>query len=344
MLTDRKKQESHIRSDYDVDFSRIISTSYFRAMNDKTQVYSPLCSYRLTTTRMTHVIDVYSIADNIAKRLGADRDLVRAIAFAHDIGHPCFGHEGERELNALSMRYLNKPFWHEKNGLRVLDNLALIRNRQNEWKNLNLTYAVRDGVICHNGESNPQYIAPRDLSVPLSKIRKKGAMNAVTIEGCIVKISDKFAYIGTDIQDSIELGHISFDGTNRNTAMSYFVSDLLNNSTLEKLCLSDEAHDKMRELLDFSKDNVWNHRTQKPMQRHCRVVIDTVFEYLVHKDCEEFTSFLAPYLPGSPGNNRKIYKDITDNKTRLQAIIDFISTSSDTEISNLYDKILKGDR
>ena len=110
---------------------------------------------------MEHVAHVESISYTIAKELGLNVELTKAISIGHDLGHAPFGHQGESIISNLANKYLNNSFWHEKNGLRVVDKLELLEDNTGNYTNLNLTYAVRDGIICHCGEVDENGIIPR---------------------------------------------------------------------------------------------------------------------------------------------------------------------------------------
>ena len=135
-----------IRSDFERDYTRIIHSLAFRRMKHKTQVFfSPVNDH--ICTRMEHVILVESISETIASYLGLNTKLTKAISMAHDIGHSPFGHKGERILSEISKRDIGKTFWHEQNGMEMVDKIILLENDKKEMENLNLTYAVKDGII-----------------------------------------------------------------------------------------------------------------------------------------------------------------------------------------------------
>ena len=162
-------------------------------------------------TRIEHVNHVESVSYTIANDLGLNTELTRAIAIAHDLGHAPFGHEGENILKKITKRFSDKDeyFWHEKNGLNFVDNIELLQNEKGEYSNLNLTYGVRDGIISHCGEIDENGIRPRDEFIDLTKIKKANEYQPYTWEACVVKISDKIAYLGRDIEDANRLGWLS---------------------------------------------------------------------------------------------------------------------------------------
>ncbi len=171
------EEECSVRTEYQRDRDRIIHCGAFRRLKHKTQVFlSPEGDhYR---TRLTHTLEVAQIADTIADALGLNRDLTCAIALGHDLGHTPFGHAGERALAAACPH----GFKHYEQSLRVVDKL------EKDGEGLNLTYEVRNGIVRHtNG-------APAD-----------------TLEGRIVRLSDRIAYINHDIDDAESAGILTED-------------------------------------------------------------------------------------------------------------------------------------
>ncbi|MGN1100400.1 MAG: deoxyguanosinetriphosphate triphosphohydrolase [Christensenellales bacterium] len=163
-----------IRTDYQRDRDRIIHSKSFRRLKHKTQVFlSPEGDhYR---TRLTHTLEVSQIARTISRALRLNEDLTEAIALGHDLGHTPFGHAGERTLNKLTGH-----FTHNEQSLRVVEVL------EEDGMGLNLTELVRDGILNHTSKGNPK-----------------------TLEGKVVSLSDRIAYINHDIDDAIRAGLLS---------------------------------------------------------------------------------------------------------------------------------------
>mgnify|MGYP002797332027 FL=1 len=243
-----------IRSEFERDYTRIIHSNAYRRLKHKTQVfYSPQNDH--ICTRIEHVNHVESVSYTIANYLGLNTELTKAIAVAHDLGHSPFGHSGEKLLNEIAMRDLNTSFWHEKNGLYFVDNTELIEDTEGYKQNLDLTYAVRDGIISHCGEIDEVSLRPRNDYIDLKDYKFPNQFAPYTWEGCVVKISDKISYIGRDIEDAVTLGildgHLdelykllgNTKGTINNTVIiNNLIYDLCQNSSPEKgLCFSDIA-------------------------------------------------------------------------------------------------------
>ena len=199
------KRQNELRSEFERDYTRIIHCNAYRRLKHKTQVFfSPESDH--ICTRLEHVMHVESISYTIARYLGLNTELTKAIATAHDIGHSPFGHEGEKILSNISKNEIGETFWHEKNGLDYVEKIELLEDLIKDKQNLNLTYAVRDGIISHCGEIDENMLKPREENINLDEYKTPNQYAPYTWEGCVVKIADKIAYLGRDIEDAISLG------------------------------------------------------------------------------------------------------------------------------------------
>ena len=286
-----------LRSDFERDYTRVINSTAYRRLKHKTQVFfSPENDH--ICTRIEHVTHVESISYTIANFLGLNTELTKAISVAHDIGHSPFGHEGERILSEISKRDLHSSFWHEKNGLDFVDFIELLENQDRFKENLNLTYAVRDGIISHCGEIDENGLKPRTEYIDLSEYSYPNQYNPYTWEACCVKIADKISYIGRDIEDAITLGilneHLvdldnllnSFGDKklNNTVLINYLISDLCQNSSPENgLCFSDEAFDLMNKAKRFNYLNIYFCDRIKPSIKYFRLVLNEIYDTL--KNC-----------------------------------------------------------
>src|SRR5574344_765848 len=235
------ERKDDIRTPFERDYTRILHSTAYRRLKSKTQVfYCPqndnIC------TRIEHVNYVESISYTIAKALGLNTDLTRAIATGHDLGHSPFGHKGGDILSQICKRDIGTSFWHERNGLYMVDNIELLEDDKGEKRNLDLTYAVRDGIISHCGEVDENSVKPRKNAIDIEKEYLKPNQYApYTWEGCVVKIVDKISYLGRDIEDAKKLGlfdlHINelYDiqskKVNKTIIINDLASDLWDNST-----------------------------------------------------------------------------------------------------------------
>ena len=167
-------REDDIRSPFDRDYTRVLHSLAYRRLRHKTQVFYNAAGNDHICTRIEHVAHVESVSSTIAGELGLNTELTRAIALSHDLGHAPFGHEGERVLSELSEEYLGHSFWHEANGVRFVDDLELLEDNEMNLRNLNLTYAVRDGIIAHCGELDQNGIRPREDLGDLAAFERAG--------------------------------------------------------------------------------------------------------------------------------------------------------------------------
>lgn len=190
-----QEEKCDMRTEYQRDRDRIIHCKAFRRMKHKTQVFLAPGGdhYR---TRLTHTLEVAQIARSIARALCLNEDLTEAIALGHDLGHTPFGHAGERALS----KYTKKPFLHNEQSVRVVEKL------EKDGKGLNLTWEVRDGILNHKTSGKP-----------------------ATLEGEIVRISDKIAYVNHDIDDGIRAGLLT------EQTLPSECTDLLGHSTRDRI-------------------------------------------------------------------------------------------------------------
>jgi dGTPase len=192
------------RSEIARDYNRILHCTAYRRLKHKTQVFFAVENDHICT-RIEHVNHVAAISHTIANELGLNLELTDAIGLGHDLGHAPFGHEGESILDEIAVREGLENFWHEKNSLWFVDNLETLASPQGTEENLSLTYAVRDGIVCHCGEIDQNNIYPRDQAIDLNSIARKGEYQPFTWEGCVVKVADKIAFLGRDIEDAFTI-------------------------------------------------------------------------------------------------------------------------------------------
>lgn len=190
-----------VRGEYYRDTTAIIHSSAFRRLKHKTQVFFAPSNDHICT-RMEHVLHVASIATAVCRGLGLDTELAWAIGMGHDLGHTPFGHVGERIIASLMRDRGFDGFEHELNSLRIVDFLA------EHGKGLNLTYAVRDGIACHNGERFERQVMPSFVERNLSLMHSRTEAVPSTWEAAVVRFSDQIAYLGRDYEDACRLSII----------------------------------------------------------------------------------------------------------------------------------------
>lgn len=288
-------RKNDMRSEFERDYTRILHCLAYRRLKHKTQVFFNTQNDHICT-RMEHVSHVESVSYIIAKALGLNHELTKAIATGHDLGHAPFGHEGENVIKNILEENLNYSFWHEKNGLKVVDKLELLQDNKGDLSNLNLTYAVRDGIICHCGEVDENGIYPRKDFIDLNTITNPGQVQPYTWEGCVVKIADKIAYLGRDIEDALllkiisrddlkevyELGHKYGQKTvNTSVIMHELMGDLIENSSIENgICFSHEKQNFIDSIKKFNYEKIYNNQKFSYYKKYANLVISSIFEEL----------------------------------------------------------------
>ncbi len=254
------EEKCEVRTDFQRDKDRIIHSKSFRRLMHKTQVFlAPEGDH--FRTRLTHTIEVSQIARTVARNLALNEDLTEAIALGHDLGHTPFGHNGERVLNRIH----KGGFHHNIQSLRVADILESTEKR----RGMNLTAEVRDGIVNHTGKGIP-----------------------FTMEGQIVKISDRVAYINHDIDDALRSGVITFEdlpeecikvlGEDHRSRINTLVRDMVENSYgRDHISLSEECLYYMNLLRDFMFRNVYHNPDVKKAEDLARVetIVESLYEY-----------------------------------------------------------------
>jgi len=291
-------RNNDIRSPFARDYNRLLHCTAYRRLKHKTQVFFATTNDHICT-RIEHVNHVNAVSYTIAKHMGLNTELTNAIAIGHDVGHPPFGHTGELIIKDIFNRELNESFWHEKNSLRFVDNLETLEDPNGQHYNLNLSYAVRDGIICHCGEVNETAIMPRSDAIPLESIDRPSQYSPFTWEGCIVKIADKIAYLGRDIEDARTLNLLSFSEYRElsKTVRPYIkckLKELSNTYIMHELiidlckCSSPEkgitlSHDKLsfiNALKDYNYNYIYKHWKINCYQEYAELIINTIFRML----------------------------------------------------------------
>ncbi len=261
------KNNLDIRTPFFRDIDRILySLSYTRYM-DKTQVFSfnendHICK------RMIHVQFVSKIARTIGRALGLNEDLIEAAALGHDLGHVPFGHLGEHILNDISLRHNEGYFNHNIQSVRTLMFI------ENKGLGKNISVQVLDAIMCHNGELAMDKYEPRKktkeefLEEYYDSYHKDVKLIPMTLEGCVVRISDLIAYIGRDIEDALRLGIIKIEdipshitsalGKSNSEIVNTIILDIINNSFDKNyIKISDNIYKAIVDLKDFNYKNIY---------------------------------------------------------------------------------------
>lgn len=268
----KPEEQCDIRPVFQRDRDRIIHSKSFRRLKDKTQVFlTPEGDhYR---TRLTHTLEVSQNARTIAKALQLNEDLVEAIALGHDLGHTPFGHAGERALN----RVCPYGFSHNEQSVRTVE--LIEKNGQG----INLTYEVKDGILNHQTSGK-----------------------ACTLEGRVVRFSDKIAYIHHDMDDAIrggilkesdvpkEIGEVI--GFSCGARLDFFIHDIVTSSRgKDDIMMSPDVADAMQKLRDFMFKNVYQNPVAKSEEGKAEALIETLYEYYL-EHIEKLPDFLRGLL------------------------------------------------
>lgn len=367
------KRGNDVRSEFERDYTRILHCDAFRRLKHKTQVfYSPTNDH--ICTRIEHVMHVESVSYTIAQYLGLNTELTKAIATAHDLGHSPFGHEGERILSEISQKEIGETFWHERNGLERVDKVELLEDYNQNYQNLNLTYAVRDGIISHCGEIDENGLKPREEYINLDDYTRPNQFAPYTWEACVVKVADKISYLGRDIEDAIALGILdekleelynilqSKQVINNTVIINHLVKDLCQNSSIEKgLCFSDETFNLVKEIKQFNYKNIYKTAKVAASTRYFKILLNEIYYTLksgydgtktLNKLYEmkniypevfsNFQEWLSDYwnLYRTESKQNEVLFNIENEKDYCKAIIYYISGMTDNFAIDTYNKII----
>jgi dGTPase len=298
------------RTDFQRDRDRILHSKAFRRLSHKTQVFlAPEGDhYR---TRLTHTLEVSQISRSVARALRLNEDLTEAIALGHDLGHTPFGHTGEAALDD-ALKQLHRRDASAPNGYHHnLQSLRIVESLEYEGKGLNLTWEVRDGIKHHTG-------------------RKRAA----TLEGQIVAICDRVAYVNHDIDDAVRAGvlteaelpaaSLAVLGKNMNARITTMVRSLVETSAESPFITMDESvHKAMMDLRSFLFDNVYLSPSAKAEEPKAYMVVRTLFEhYMGHPE-------------DLPEDERP-----AEGASLAQAVADYVSGMTDRFAIRTYEQLM----
>ncbi|MCJ7593953.1 MAG: HD domain-containing protein [Desulfobacterales bacterium] len=290
----RKKQEDKIlkghRQNFSLDTDRILHSLAYSRYIDKTQVFYLIKNDHITH-RVLHVQLVSKIGRTIGRLLGLNEDLIEAAALGHDIGHSPFGHDGERFLSELSLRYGLGHFLHNIQGVRFLEKI------ERKGKGWNLTVQVLDGILCHDGELHSQALRPQrdkgfeqlDREIQEKEENPSRDISPMTLEGCVVRMADTISYIGRDIEDAIRLGLIKRKdipedcrrvlGDTNGSIVYCLVEDLVFNSLDNAyISFSEEVGEALKRLKEFNQDTIYTNMVVKRQTPKVKLMFELLFE------------------------------------------------------------------
>lgn len=340
-----KEFREDIRPNYFRDIDKIIYSHCYSRYIDKTQVFSFKNNDHITK-RIIHVQLVSKIARTIGRALNLNEDLIEAISLGHDVGHVPFGHVGESILNEISLKYLDEPFKHNVQSVR---NLMVL---ENNGKGINLCVQVLDGILCHNGEKlqkiyNYKHKTTEEFIKEYNKCYTKEKFDLVpmTLEGCVVRLSDVIGYLGRDIEDAITLGIIDKEdipinirkklGENNSSIISLIINDVIINSINKPyIKLSDEYYNLMNELLDFNYKNIYAKAYTNDEKNKIKEMFNDIYKsYLTDLETNNINSSICKVFLNEMNEE---YKNNTSNE---RIVIDYISGMTDDFFVNEYNKL-----
>lgn len=350
-----------MRPDFFKDIDRIIHSLGYTRYIDKTQVFAFIQNDHITH-RVLHVQLVAKIARTIGRSLNLNEDLIEAIALGHDIGHTPFGHTGEKFLNNICKREGIGYFCHNAQSVRVLKDL----------ENLNITVQTLDGILAHNGEilqniyapdfskTKEQFIEDLDNVFNIENHSKK--VKSMTLEGCVVRISDIIAYIGRDIEDAIIVGAIKRSdipyyitrvlGNNNSKIVDTLVKDIVINSQgKQHLELSKDVFEALMELKRWNYKNIYESEMATGHNNVLENLFNNLFDayverinsinYLSKIEIDEFTEQSDKIFYGFLNNKTIEYLENTDKR---RIIIDYIAGQTDKFFLSECEKYVYGFR
>ena len=338
-------KEEDFRPPFFRDIDIIVHSEPYTRYVGKTQVYSFINNDHVSK-RMIHVQLVSKIARTIGRCLNLNEDLIEAISLAHDIGHTPIGHVGERILNSISMRELGIPFMHNLQSVRTFKDIY----------NKNLTIEVLDGMMCHNGEMLNNVYAPvkktkeeflKDYNESCKSASYAAKIKPMTLEGCVVRISDVIAYIGRDIEDAITIGKLNRKnipqnvkevlGDNNSDIVNTLILDIIENSyDKNEIIISDRVFKALKELMDFNYKEIYIKANTKENIEYYELGMNKLF----NKYLEDLNNKNKGSLIYRTFINKldKKYLESNDNK---QIVIDFLAGMTDDYFDKQISKINK---
>ena len=332
-----QKIEDDIRAPFFRDVDRIIHALSYTRYADKTQVYSFKENDHISE-RMLHVQLVSKIARTIGRALNLNCDLIEAIALGHDVGHTPLGHTGEALLNEISLRELGEYFAHNIQGVRHYMEV------ENNGEGLNLTVQVLDGIMCHNGEMLSNIYTPtnktkedflKEYKNAYYNLEDSNKNHPMTLEGCVVRISDIVGYIGRDIEDAIQLGKFSREelpkeitdilGNTNSQIINTIILDIIENSLNKPyIALSEKVYQALFALKRFNNKNIYMKSMSKKEIEYYRTGMNKLYHhYLEDITNKNSTSIIYKIFLNSQSSR---YLKKTCEKRQ---VIDFISGMTD---------------
>jgi dGTPase len=348
-MRQKKEKDQHYRPPFALDRDRILYSGAFRRYTGKTQViyFASMLDEQLTS-RSLHTISVAQISKTIGRMLSLNTDLIEAIALGHDLGHPPFGHDGEVFLSEVSSKFGLGQFHHNIQSLRVVDRIAKHGN------GLNLSFQTRDGILSHNGEVHDQGLSPnptkteQDLDEYVRQMESGHYVDMLpmTLEGCVVRLSDTIAYIGQDIEDAIRIGLLKREeipsesaeilGISNGQIIETLVSDVVQVSySKDFISFSDKISQALYRLKKFNYERIYKSPRLKVNHSRIKRGFEILFEHYFqdlkndNKDSTLFSHFLNA--------KSNIYLNQTQDEIKIR---DYIASMTDRYFTIMLEKLI----
>jgi dGTPase len=343
-------ERADLRTPFAIDCDRILYSRAYSRYIDKTQVFYLLKNDHITH-RVLHVQLVSRIARTIGQKLGLNLDLIEAGALGHDLGHPPFGHDGERYLSELCEEAGIGKFVHAVMSVRFLEKL------EKSGKGLNLTLGVLDAILCHDGESDFTGLAhfggksdfeELDERIAL-RLKDPSAMVApMTREGCVVRLSDSISYVGRDLEDAILLGFVDrrdvpdevvrLLGSTNGSIVYNLVKDLIEVSQKNQniTAFSPLIGDALTLLKNFNRERIYYNPDVKRDQRKLK----RLFEIFFNLFAEEFSRPNGPEIPRLKNHLSNMSDEYREGTSAPEKARDFIAGMTDEYFHHAAEEIL----
>lgn len=344
-----EKIDKDFRLPFSRDIDRILYSLSFQRYMDKTQVFSFKENDHLTK-RMIHVLYVSKIARTIGRALDLNEDLIEAGALGHDLGHTPFGHVGEAILNKISLNAGCGYFNHNVHSVRLLMNI------ENYGCGKNITLQTLDAILCHNGEFVEGLYKPKNktkeefLEEYKNTYLDKDAckkLTPMTLEGCVVRISDLIAYLGRDIDDAVRMKLLTWEdvpskitnvlGKSNRDIVNTLINDVIKESKGKAyIKLSNSVFEAIKDLKDFNYENIYYKAYTKEEKKALENMLNTLYDTYINdlNTNNKDSNIIKSYL----NNMSDEYKS---NNSKERIVIDYIAGMTDDYTLKEYNKILK---
>jgi dGTPase len=339
-----------LRTPFAIDCDRILYSKAYSRYIDKTQVFYLLKNDHITH-RVLHVQLVSRIARTIGQKLGLNLDLIEASALGHDLGHPPFGHDGERYLSELCVEHGIGKFVHAVMSVRFLEKL------EKGGKGLNLTLGVLDSILCHDGESDFTGLSHSEGPADFSELDRRISLRTedpiamvapMTREGCVVRLSDSISYVGRDLEDAILLGFVDRKeiptkvsevlGSTNGSIVYRLVDDLikvsLDNPRLT--AFSKETGEALTLLKNFNRQRIYYNPDIKRDQRKLKRLFEIFFGLFT----EDFARPGGPHMPRLKSSMDRMTEEYRETASPPEKARDYIAGMTDEYFYHAAEELL----